>query len=64
MVRGWGVFEYDLYFLATGVWAVEEIVPCCNDTVQFLGYILKCITLSSEKKRGKKRADHFYIVRW
>ena len=34
------------------IWGQKEVFPCCNDAIQFLGYILKCIALA-ENKEGK-----------
>ena len=59
----WVVLQYELCLTATIFRGKEEILPSCNDAVQFLGYILNCISLETRRKgrvRSTYQQDHFY----
>ena len=52
---GWVVLQYELCFTAI-FGGKEQIVPSCNDAVQFCGYIYDCISLTeSSRRRGRVR---------
>ena len=40
------ILEHELHHTVASVWVKEEIVSCSDDAVQFIGHILKCISLN------------------
>ena len=43
------VLQYELCHTVAGFRGEEKILPCCNDTVKFVGNILKCISLEESR---------------
>ena len=53
------VLQYELCLTAAIFRNKEEIVPSCNDAVQFTGYILNCISLAdSSGRKGRVRSTY------
>ena len=58
---GWVVLQYEPCLTAAIFRSKEEIVPSCNDAVQFLGYILNCISLADSSGR-ERQVRSTYLV--